>query len=146
MVDAETARLTEEVLPARAVRARSIPVVGKSMWPLLRPDVWVDVRPLQAPPRLGAILVYVAPDRLVIHRLMRVLREAGQVRFVMKGDALPMEDPPIEPERVLGEVVVTRYRRFSLRVDNRIWRSLGRTLSRAAPVVHRARQWMRKVR
>ncbi len=115
------------------------------MRPLLGPGVRVDIRPLDTPPRRGAILVYSASDRIVIHRLMRVLRDSGGVRFVTKGDASATEDPPIDPSCVLGEVTVVRYRRFSLRVDTRVWRRLGCALLRAAPLAHRVAGWSRKI-
>ena len=83
-----------------------------------------------------------ASGGIVVHRLMRVERQAGQLRFVTKGDASPRYDPPIEPSCVLGEVILARYRRLSLRVDNRIWRRLGWLLSSAAPFIHRIRRRM----
>jgi hypothetical protein len=137
MVDPGTTRLAGHEAAVMTRRMASIPVVGRSMRPLLGPGVRVDIRPLATLPRPGAILVYTASDGIVVHRLMGVLRQAGELRLVTKGDASARYDPPIEPSRVLGEVVLARYRRLSLRVDNRICRRLGWILSSAAPFVHR---------
>lgn len=145
MVDSGTTQLAEFEAAAVAGRTVSIPVVGRSMLPLLPPGTRIEIRPMETPPRSGAILVYVASDGLVVHRLMRAMRRSGRLRFVTKGDASSRYDPPIESSCVLGEVVVARYRRLSLRVDNSIWRGLGWLLASAAPLIHRIRRWVRGV-
>lgn len=145
MIADEAGHGVPEPLRAVSERQRSFPVVGKSMRPLLWPGLRVDVRPLDAAPRLGAILVYTAADGVVIHRLMHVVRDADRVRFATKGDASAREDPPLEPELVLGEVCKIHYGRFSLRVDNPLWRRLGWTASRVAPILHSIRRWMKRI-
>ncbi len=137
MNDPAAFRQLPEPLVPWVVGHRSLAVVGKSMWPLLPSGVEVEVRPLAAPPALGAIVVFAAADRIVIHRLMRVLRESDRVRYVTKGDASLEEDPPIEATSVLGEVAVVRYRWFSLRLNTPARRWSGWFLSRAASVVRR---------
>jgi hypothetical protein len=124
----------------------SIPVVGRSMRPILGAGVRVDVRPLRSAPRPGAILVFSASrgsnEGLVAHRLMRVVRNRGRERFVTKGDASPGYDRPIDPARVLGEVVRAHYRRISVRLDHPIARRLGWILASVAPHLHRIRRRM----
>ncbi len=117
--------------PARGMAT----VVGRSMRPLLRPGARVTTRPLSGPPHLGAILVYAAADRLVIHRLVRIERRADRLRWVTKGDLSPGCDAPIEPDRVLGQVIRIHSRRFSLAVDNHFWRALGWLLAIWAPAL-----------
>ncbi len=115
--------------PARGMAT----VVGKSMRPLLTPGARVTTRPLSGPPRLGAILVYAAADRLVIHRLVRIERRGERPRWVTKGDLSPRCDPPIEPDRVLGQVDRIRTRWCWLPVDNHFWRALGWFFATRAP-------------
>ena len=108
-------------------------VVGRSMRPLLRPGTRVITRPLSGAPRLGAILVYAAADRLVIHRLVRIERRSEGLRWVTKGDLSPRCDAPIEPDRVLGQVVRIHTRGLALSVDNPFWRALGWLLATWGP-------------
>jgi hypothetical protein len=125
-------------------RLHSIAVVGDSMWPLLRSGVRIDVRPIVGCPRLGAILVYAAADRLVVHRLVKYRHESGALMLVTKGDCSGRWDPPIVPMRVLGEVAVVHYRRWALRVDGLVLRRVGWALSRCGPAIHALRAWLRR--
>ncbi len=115
--------------PARGMAT----VVGRSMRPLLRPGARVNVRPLSGSPPLGAILVYAAADRLVIHRLVRIERRDERTAFVTKGDLSPRCDAPIEPDRVLGQVVRIEMPGFSLSVDHHVWRAAGWLFATCAP-------------
>ncbi len=119
-------------------------VVGDSMRPLMRPGARVITRPLSGPPALGAILVYAAVDRLVIHRLVRVERHGGRLRWVTRGDLSRRCDPPIEPDRVLGEVTRIDTGKLSLAVDNLFWRTCGRLLGAWAPALRETFQTARR--
>ncbi len=123
--------------------SRRVPVVGRSMLPVLPPGVSVDVRPLAASPEPGAILVYRAGDRIVIHRLIRVSRDGDRVRYLTRGDASLNDDPPIDPACVLGEAVVVHTRWFSSRLDTPVRRRSGAIFSRATSMVRRATLWLR---
>ncbi len=122
---------TSEIRPAGGTAT----VTGGSMRPLLRPGARVYTRPLPGTPRLGAILVYAAADRLVIHRLVRIERHGERLRWVTRGDLSPHCDPPIEPDRVLGQVVRIDTGRFSFAVDNHFWRALGRLSAAWTPAL-----------
>ncbi len=116
----------------RAARGTAT-VVGWSMRPLLRPGARVSVRSLSGLPPLGAILVYAAADRLVIHRLIRIERRGEVPRLVTKGDLSPRCDSPIEPQQVLGEVVQVEMPGRSLAIDSHLWRAAGWLFATCAP-------------
>lgn len=81
------------------------PLQGNSMAPTLPAGCEVEVAPLAGRPPTGALVVFLAGDGLVAHRL--VCRRAG--RWITQGDGSPLPDPPLTPERVLG-VVTAAYR------------------------------------
>lgn len=115
--------------------AGTVTVVGRSMRPLLRPGARVRIRPLAGLPPLGAVLVYTAEDRLVVHRLVRIEGRGDRLRLVTKGDLSPRRDPPIEPDRVLGQAVRIETRWFSLSVDHALWRATGWLIATCAPAL-----------
>jgi hypothetical protein len=130
---------------AEGVEARSVAVVGWSMWPLLRPGARVEFQPLSGVPQLGAILVYDAGDLLVAHRLVRLMHQSDATRLATKGDWSSRCDPPIDPEQVLGEVVTVRFGGFSLPVGNRVSRRIGWLFATFAPVIGRTLRRLRQV-
>ena len=79
---------------------------GASMLPTLPVECEIEVAPLPERPlerlHLGSLVVFAAGDILVAHRLVR---HAGG-RWVMQGDGRLVPDPPVDPEHVLGVVVV----------------------------------------
>ncbi|MCP4659438.1 MAG: hypothetical protein GY856_28860 [bacterium] len=111
----------------------TVTVVGGSMGPLLRPGTRVRIRPLSGLPPLGAVLVYDAADRLVVHRLVRIEGRGEGLRLVTKGDLSLRRDPPIEPGRILGQAIRIETRWFSLSVDHPVWRVSGWLIATCAP-------------
>jgi hypothetical protein len=78
---------------------------GASMWPTLRAGDEALFAPLAAPPADGEILLYRLRDGLVAHRFRGALPD-GRLR--LRGDGLMHDDPPVEPEAVLGRLVAVR--------------------------------------
>jgi hypothetical protein len=113
----------------------TVTVVGDSMRPLLGPGTRVSLRPLSGLPRLGAVLVYAAADRLVVHRLVRIDHRGERPRLVTKGDLARRYDAPIAPARILGQAVRIETRWFSLSVDNPFWRACGWLFATCSPTL-----------
>jgi hypothetical protein len=80
---------------------------GASMWPTLRAGDEALFAPLAAPPAPGEILLYRMHDGLVAHRFRGALPD-GRLR--LRGDALMQDDPPVEPDAVIGRLVAVRRR------------------------------------
>jgi hypothetical protein len=76
------------------------PLRGASMRPTLPVDCEIEIVPLPAAVPLGALIVFVAGDTLIAHRLVR----RTQGRWIAQGDGRLGPDRPLEPEQVLGMV------------------------------------------
>ncbi|MEW6366678.1 MAG: S24/S26 family peptidase [Acidobacteriota bacterium] len=70
-----------------AQRMVSVPVAGRSMWPLIRPGDHVDIRLVHPEePSRGDILAFWNDGSLVVHRLVRKSRTSGALRVCQRGD------------------------------------------------------------
>lgn len=70
------------------------------MLPTLPPDCEIEIVSLPAVVRLGDLVVFVAGDTLVAHRLVH--RSRG--RWITQGDACQTPDRPWDPALALGTV------------------------------------------
>lgn len=77
-----------------------LPLRGNSMLPTLPAECEIEVVPLSGPPALGDLIVFVAGDVLVAHRLVR--RQGG--RLIAQGDHRLGPDRPLTPDQILGRV------------------------------------------
>jgi hypothetical protein len=77
---------------------------GVSMRPLVGPGGRVLVAFGASPTRIGEIVVFERPGGIVAHRLVGSRRRDGREQLIVKGDAEPYFDPPIERRDVLGVV------------------------------------------
>ena len=76
------------------------PLHGNSMLPTLPADCEIELVPLSPPVKLGELIVFVAGDTLIAHRLVR--RTGGY--WIAQGDHRLVPDRPIRPDQVLGRV------------------------------------------
>lgn len=84
--------------------SRWIDAHGPSMAPTIPPGSRLLVAFGRQPTRIGEVLVVRDGERLVAHRFVARRQVAGRTTFVVKGDAEPLADAPVEPEAVLGVV------------------------------------------
>ena len=73
---------------------------GDSMSPTLPGECEIEVVPLSSHVGLGSLIVFVAGETLIAHRLVR----RGGTRWVTHGDGRLAPDRSISPEQVLGRV------------------------------------------
>ena len=78
---------------------------GASMWPTLRAGDEALFAPLAAPPEPHEVLLYQLRGGLVAHRFRGLLPD-GRLR--LRGDGMLRDDPPVEPDAVLGKLVAVR--------------------------------------
>lgn len=76
------------------------PLRGDSMRPTLPSVCEIEIVPLPARVPLGTLIVFMAGDTLIAHRLVR--REGSA--WIAHGDARLGPDAPVAPEQVLGVV------------------------------------------
>lgn len=66
----------------------------------------------------GDVLLYVAGNRLIGHRLHRVEWTGDQMMFICKGDANIRFDPPVPFEAVVGRLVSVKGRFRGIQIDS----------------------------
>ena len=75
------------------------------MQPTLPVECDIEIIPLPASIRPGDLIVFVAGDALIAHRLVRMRGNS----WIAQGDGRPGPDQPLSPDQVLG-IVVAAYR------------------------------------
>lgn len=139
-------------LLARGAHA-SLRARGGSMWPALRDGDVLTVAPLTHPPVRGEVVAALRDGALTVHRVHRTgdggsdnenetqnpsnsgtAGSSARASVFLRGDALAREDPPFQPEQLIGRVV--RARRAGREIPPLFWRGpvplLLRPLTRAA--------------
>ena len=76
-------------------------VEGRSMEPTLPSGCEIEIVPVQGDLRVGDLVVFVAEDALVVHRLVQWRRG----RWLAQGDGRRTPDAPLAVEDILGQVV-----------------------------------------
>ncbi len=82
-----------------------LPIRGASMWPVLREGdeaALTGITPLN-PVAEGDVVVARMEDRLMVHRVVRLLGE-GDGTIVLRGDGAHAEDAPVPPAALLAKV------------------------------------------
>jgi signal peptidase I len=75
------------------------------MLPTIRPgDILVVGRVAPEALAVGDIIVWLADERLIAHRVVRLFEAAGERLFQTHGDARPRPDPAAPIARVIGRV------------------------------------------
>jgi signal peptidase I len=84
--------------------------LGASMLPALWPGDLVTIVPVPCSAvRLGEIVLCVRNQRFCIHRLMQAGTTSGTADWITRGDAMPVPDPAVPAEAILGRVcTITR--------------------------------------
>jgi hypothetical protein len=133
LTPAQSAELV--ALVAHGTRRARVALTGRSMRPLLRAGMVVDVEPLAGAPRLGDILVFKGASGLVAHRFFasRNARpnERGSV-YLTAGDAFPDRADVVAPDLVVGRVsaVWSSAAPDARRIDGPCYRWLGTVFAR----------------
>jgi len=84
-------------------------VHGASMYPTIRDDDVVQVRPVEADEiGIGDIFLFRNSGRLFVHRLVAKSRQGDRLLLVAKGDANPRPDKQVEASDVLGRIIEVR--------------------------------------
>src|SRR5277367_5233111 len=85
--------------------AARLRVLGSSMAPTLRPGDILSVR--RAAPEeilVGQLIVFSSGPRLITHRVVTVVQDAGARRWITRGDRAVCDDPAVLPENLIAVV------------------------------------------
>jgi len=78
---------------------------GTSMLPAIYPGDCLTVRSFgAAPPRCGDIVLCRRACEFRVHRIVAILEERSATLYVLRGDALTDDDPPVPACELLGRV------------------------------------------
>ncbi len=93
----------------RVIRLRAD---GYSMYPAIRPGSVITIEPYPAGtgPVVGEIAAWGSESGMVVHRLVRISGESGEMLCITRGDSNLYPDPPVKPEDIAGRVVKIEYR------------------------------------
>ena len=82
---------------------------GYSMYPTIKPGSIIYIEPicLGELPVTGEIVAWKRKSGLVVHRIIRIIKEGNQMYFVTRGDSCAREDKPILAGYVTGRVIKT---------------------------------------
>ncbi len=80
------------------------------------------------------ILRWMGQDRLVAHRVVRVINKSGQSLLLTQGDALLSPDGWALQQQVLGRVVMAEHNGRHIMLDTGLQRWLGLLWIRLSPV------------
>jgi signal peptidase I len=118
--------LSREILKRGALLRFQVP--GDSMHPFIQDGDVLMVEPANiAKVGVGEVILYYRADkRLIAHRIIRINRQGESTVLTTQGDSLDRADPPIQPEQVLGKVIMIERNSRRLRLDRGLMRLSGR--------------------
>ena len=79
--------------------------------------------------RPGDIVVFHAPDRLRVQRVLRVQDLGDERAYIVKGDRSGLWPEPVPEDAIAGKVVGVRGRRGAISFESILWRGLNRWLA-----------------
>jgi signal peptidase I len=104
---------------------RRLPVIGSSMWPLLRAGDHVLVNPAVDSIRRGHIIVFNTPTGLIVHRVIDIRHDGADMSLIAKGDNRRHYDPVVSSDMVLGIVTQLERGQHVIRLDDKLARTAG---------------------
>lgn len=131
---------------SRAGEQHLLPILGRSMLPLIRAGDQVLVAHGWANVRRGDVIVFLQEKKMVAHRLLRIHKDDTVTTFITKGDNVPYLDPPVSDHQVVGRVLKIERDGRWLSIDTPIWRRLGWLIAVSMLVWITFYNWGRRLR
>lgn len=110
---------------------------GTSMLPAIYPGDCLTVKSFGAEaPRGGDIVLCRRTGEFRVHRIMGILEEGPATLYVLRGDALTHDDPPVPARELLGRVtfIVRRGKSVELNSPQRVHHRFLRSIVRRSKV------------
>jgi signal peptidase I len=82
---------------------------GYSMFPEIKPGTLIFIEPIPEGsfPSPGEIIAWKRESGLVVHRVIRILRNGPLTTFITRGDSCAREDNPLPVDLIAGKVIRT---------------------------------------
>ncbi|WP_347273584.1 signal peptidase I [Candidatus Kuenenia sp.] len=113
----------------------AIPIVGRSMYPLIREGDNVLVECGYSQIRRGDIIAFRSENKLIVHRVLTISEKGTGFSFITKGDNVPHADPVVSHSEIIGKVSAIKRGEKMLSLDTFAGRSTGWLIIRSTPVV-----------
>lgn len=92
---------------------------GTSMLPVIYPGDSLTVKSFgAAAPRCGDIVLCRRADEFRVHRIVSILEEGPAAFYVLRGDALTNDDPPVPASALLGRVTSVARREKAVQLNS----------------------------
>lgn len=80
---------------------------GYSMYPSIKPGSVILIEPitLKGPPVPGEIIAIKRESGLIVHRLVRILKNEGTTLFIARGDSNARTDDPVNISMIAGRII-----------------------------------------
>jgi len=80
---------------------------GYSMYPSIKPGSSILIEPVSDGyfPSPGEIIAWKRKTGLVVHRLVRIVKEDTEILYITRGDSCANEDPPVTHDQIAGKVI-----------------------------------------
>lgn len=102
-----------------------IPIIGRSMFPLIRSGDQVLVAHGCAGIRRGDVVVFRYYGKLIAHRVLRIRKNEAVHTFITKGDNVLQFDPPLHANKIVGRVLAIKRGNRCMPLDTAVWLILG---------------------
>ncbi len=81
---------------------------GYSMYPSLKPGTVIIIEPCVPgdEPVRGEIIAWKRDQDLVVHRVVRIVKNNEGIYYITRGDSCKNEDPPVAANRIAGKVKI----------------------------------------
>jgi len=110
---------------------------GSSMAPAIRPGDVLTLEPADPATLAPGDIVLVSRDEIfVVHRLVQIIELSARPHLILRGDAMPQDDPPVHFSHLLGKVCAIERRprlaRRSAQIVSRLFKNAVERLAFAS--------------
>lgn len=102
-----------------------IPIIGRSMLPLIQPGDQVLIQHGSADLRRGDVVAFLQQDKIVAHRLLHIRKSDPITTYITKGDNASYFDSPVNASQVVGRVLKIKRGDRWIPIDTPAWRIWG---------------------
>lgn len=110
----------------RSEKSNELDVSGNSMKPLLNEGMQVVVEHRRSSIKTGDIIIYLRNNRLILHRVLRIIIQKSSKRFLTKGDsAMSFDKPLVSQNEIIGVVNSISNDNKTIDLKKWQWRSIS---------------------
>lgn len=114
----------------KSEKLNELAVSGRSMKPFLNKGMKVVVKHNRDLVKTGDIIVYLRNNRLILHRVLRIIKQGDNICFLTKGDsAMSFDNPLVDRSEVVGIVISISNNKKTIDLKKWQWRSISKIIT-----------------